>query len=1168
MAPHDLSSLAPDIRSAVQARLAAATGCYRVRSQHDEDRSVALRPNGDDRDESGTPQVSSAQPVAAPRGLPPDIASAVERRHTAAPQATPPVAPNSTGAPRCRKQQPGAALTRTPASATLAATTSRRAGHRWSYKKRSTLSSSEHMLASLSHAPPLLVIISLIHVQVAASTGVSSDVACTSGSFPSEVSWELNCADSTSLSGGAPFTAVSVTVEANATCILTLMDSFGDGWNGAEWTGFGEQYSMPSGPKEANETFVVQHSPPPPPLPPSLPPIPPSEPPSPPTPPSVPPPPYSLADLRNALAEAEEDEITQILLPSGSRYVLDGTPLNVTYKKHVVIEADGDDVTISAANLSRIFDIIGGTLELNHVHLTDGNATADLSNEPEDGGAVMVILGNGPSIWDSSKKGTLFMRHGSITSCTAARQGGAIHITDGTVSFSHVTIDDCSASENGGAISVYLGKVTLNETMLTGCSAGEGGCVWASGAYVQLFDSHVRFGTSTTGDGGCIHCNACDLQLHQSSIRSCGNANPSLGYGGCAYLRTTGGTGSSSNMKVTSSVIGDCHSNQLGSCFYTGTAASIEMLDSELTNCSGPGSGSVYVASGSEVLFESSIVSNSSAYNGGAFYCHSGRIILALTNLTRNRASAKGGAVAVYRADSCELQMTSVYLIDNDAEDGGSALHVFYASEPDRLPFRNVHAFSHSDRPAFYLPDGISILSCNDPTYTDLTTGKEEVTCSVDTVCNDAPVSAGNSNETSPVCSCQPGAYPSSNDYSGLAPYRASVGCVRAARAEIFESCAEGITLSLRKTRSGAEQAHVNATLRLDGTETATYAWHVASLTEDWLSVAAQGGFPVASASGSTTVHVPALLDSSGLRESSRSYKSNITVSLNTPLPPNVLSIPVDLFVSADPVVEQCTVEGSVNEPVGVIRNEVLRFVFTARDVDGLPLDHGVDSFRAGLVADGVATGESLLIQYVGEGRHEVRVTLRHISALYQVNISLCPNITAAASNICELLPVPITLETLTLKPDFWRSTPMSADVRACLTEGVCVNNGSSVCLHGRTGPYCEVCEDGWHLDGINCIECPENDGAETASGFVLGIVSIIVALLIVLYSRGIISVSGPATNCSLPATAARAWKRLGKFLFMVQQGDAASSEDSHCAVPSDVRGCRIIQHHLPSPGK
>ena len=64
------------------------------------------------------------------------------------------------------------------------------------------------------------------------------DFSVSAGSFPSEVSWELSCSINgrfrgATLTGGAPFEG-SLQSSVGASCSLSMSDSYGDGWDGAE----------------------------------------------------------------------------------------------------------------------------------------------------------------------------------------------------------------------------------------------------------------------------------------------------------------------------------------------------------------------------------------------------------------------------------------------------------------------------------------------------------------------------------------------------------------------------------------------------------------------------------------------------------------------------------------------------------------------------------------------------------------------------------------------------------------------------------------------------------------------------------------------------------------------------------------------------------------------
>ena len=94
-------------------------------------------------------------------------------------------------------------------------------------------------------------------------TGITArrTVDVSDGTYPWEVSWRLECGGVPAGNGGVG-TAHVISFRpllSSGNCTLTMEDSFGDGWNGAEWSvpslGLGP-FSMPSG-STAEESFEV-----------------------------------------------------------------------------------------------------------------------------------------------------------------------------------------------------------------------------------------------------------------------------------------------------------------------------------------------------------------------------------------------------------------------------------------------------------------------------------------------------------------------------------------------------------------------------------------------------------------------------------------------------------------------------------------------------------------------------------------------------------------------------------------------------------------------------------------------------------------------------------------------------------------------------------------------
>ena len=70
-----------------------------------------------------------------------------------------------------------------------------------------------------------------------------------------------------------------------------------------------------------------------------------------------------------------------------------------------------------------------------------------------------------------------------------------------------------------------------------------------------------------------------------------------------------------------------------------------------------------------------------------------------------------------------------------------------------------------------------------------------------------------------------------------------------------------------------------------------------------------------------------------------------------------------------------------------------------------------------------------------------------------------------------------MTLQTLYLKPGHWRVTENSTVIYKCFNEDLCLggSNLTSACVEGSTGPYCEVCEEGFAKSQGVCVECSGN---------------------------------------------------------------------------------------------
>jgi len=89
------------------------------------------------------------------------------------------------------------------------------------------------------------------------------------------------------------------------------------------------------------------------------------------------------------------------------------------------------------------------------------------------------------------------------------------------------------------------------------------------------------------------------------------------------------------------------------------------------------------------------------------------------------------------------------------------------------------------------------------------------------------------------------------------------------------------------------------------------------------------------------------------------------------------------------------------------------------------------------------------------------------------------------------------TLAELPLEVGFWRASGNSTDVKICMVAEACVggNETDAYCREGHTGPYCNVCEDGYSKDVFGlCNSCAGEGGAGSIILTILTLILLIAA--------------------------------------------------------------------------
>ncbi|WP_052028791.1 DUF4347 domain-containing protein [Rhodopirellula baltica] len=157
--------------------------------------------------------------------------------------------------------------------------------------------------------------------------------------------------------------------------------------------------------------------------------------------------------------------------------------------KDVTIVGHGMNITIiDAADLSRIFDVHGGTLTLSDVTLQGGNASGDM------GGAIRV----------EAPSAGLNLQRALLTGNTAT-EGGAIG-NEGTIELTDVAIIGNGgvngyATNTGGGIT-NRGTATLNRVTLSGNVATAGGAIFVENSATSLSLTNVTVSGNTGANAG------------------------------------------------------------------------------------------------------------------------------------------------------------------------------------------------------------------------------------------------------------------------------------------------------------------------------------------------------------------------------------------------------------------------------------------------------------------------------------------------------------------------------------------------------------------------------------------------------------------------------------------------------------------------------------------
>ncbi len=188
------------------------------------------------------------------------------------------------------------------------------------------------------------------------------------------------------------------------------------------------------------------------------------------------------------------------------------------------VRIDGDNrITISGNNSVRVFQVeSGGTLSLNNITISGGNAGSESGGAIHNSGGVVQLLqariinnnANEGGAIANVNDGVVEVVSSTIADNTAQSGGGAIQINSGTTTVRKSTLSGNTVADGGGgAFSYYIwnadlgGPLTIEQSTIANNSAKLGGAIAASGGAgpQEVRITNSTFVGNTASNSGAIY---------------------------------------------------------------------------------------------------------------------------------------------------------------------------------------------------------------------------------------------------------------------------------------------------------------------------------------------------------------------------------------------------------------------------------------------------------------------------------------------------------------------------------------------------------------------------------------------------------------------------------------------------------------------------------------
>ncbi len=288
--------------------------------------------------------------------------------------------------------------------------------------------------------------------------------------------------------------------------------------------------------------------------------------------------------LRDAIVDANAspgaDTIIFDLNPN-STITLDGTQLPAISGTLTIIGPGEGDLTVSAANLSRIFEINSGqSVTITGMTIRDGDSGSS-------GGGILNF-------------GSLVLQNTMVTSSTASSGGGIYNL--GSLYLQNSAATGNIADVGGGIYNFSSASLTIDSSEISDniVSSQGGGIYLDNGSFLTVTHSSL-VGNSAVLEGGAIFEDVAEVTIMSSTIQN----NSSSEKGGALF--GAGGTVSIKNSTVYS------NSAVIGGGIALGTGATVTFTNNTLSNnraTTGPGGIFVSAPSTAKVYLRNTIIAN------------------------------------------------------------------------------------------------------------------------------------------------------------------------------------------------------------------------------------------------------------------------------------------------------------------------------------------------------------------------------------------------------------------------------------------------------------------------------------------------------------------------------------------------------------------------------